>query len=138
MIQDLEARPVNVIVAHGVLHHCFPLENLMPTLLRWLKPGGVFVTKEPVSYLPLLTWMRNRSGIPTVPLDEGERPLNGADMNYVTSFLSEPRVVHFHVLGRLARVWPRSDRFLRRIDQEILRVPMAKELSGVAVFVGRR
>ena len=97
MIQDVEPRPVDVILAVAVLHHCFPLESLMPALLRWLKPGGTFVATEPVSYLPLLAWMRNHSGIPYEPLDEGERPLNGTDVEYVSSLLFEPKVVHFQL-----------------------------------------
>jgi len=138
MIQNVEHRPVDVILANAVLHHCFPLENLIPALLRWLKPGGIFVTTEPVSYSPVLAWMRNHSGIATDPLDEGERPLNGTDVEYIVSLLSQPRVVHFHLLGRLTRVWPRGDKLFRRIDQQILRMPMTNRFAGLAIVLGRR
>src|ERR1700693_5934419 len=30
--QEVEPRPVDVITAFAVLHHCFPLENVMPSL----------------------------------------------------------------------------------------------------------
>jgi 2-polyprenyl-3-methyl-5-hydroxy-6-metoxy-1,4-benzoquinol methylase len=138
MIQDIEPHPVDVILAFAVLHHCFPLENLMPTLLRWLKPGGVFVATEPINYLPLLAWMRNHSGIPKDPLDEGERQLNGADVRYVASFFSQRQVVHFHVLGRLRRLWHGKDKWFRQIDQKILRVPMTSKFAGQAIIVCRR
>jgi SAM-dependent methyltransferase len=138
MVQHVEPRPVDIIIAFAVLHHCFPLENVMPALLRWLKPGGVFVAVEPVSYLADLEWLRNHSGIPGDALDEGERKLNAADLRYVTSHTSEPQIVHFHVLGRLSRIWPKGDRLWRRMDQLILRVPMAWKLAGTALIVGRR
>src|SRR5260370_41785816 len=60
-IQEVEPRPVDVIIAFAVLHHCFPLENVMPSLLRWLKPGGTFVAVEPVSYSESLESLRGRS-----------------------------------------------------------------------------
>ena len=138
MVQDLQPRPVDIIIAFAVLHHCFPLENVMPGLLRWLRPGGVFVAVEPVSYSAGIDWLRNHSGIPGDALDEGERKLNSADLRYLTSHVSESQVVHFHLIGRLSRIWPKADRLYRRIDQLILRAPLAQKLAGTALIVGRR
>jgi SAM-dependent methyltransferase len=137
-VQQLEPRPVDVIIAFAVLHHCTPLENVVPWLLRWLNPGGLFVTVEPVVYMSAVDWMRNHSGIPNDPLDEGERKLNAAELAYVVSHLHDPRVVHFHVLGRLSRILPSADRLWRRADQLLLRVPMMWKLAGTALVVGRR
>ena len=136
MVQDVEPRAVNVIVAFAVLHHCFPLENVMPPLLRWLKPGGVFVSLEPVCYLAPLEWLRNHSGIPTGPLDEGERKLIPKDLKYVTSHFLQSKTIHFHFVGRLSRIWPDGDRLYRRMDRIILKVPNAWQLSGNALIVG--
>jgi SAM-dependent methyltransferase len=137
-IQDVKPRPVDVVIAYAVLHHCFPLENLMPTLIRWLKPGGVFVAVEPVSYLEALEHLRNRSGVPHDPLDEGERKLGPVDLRYVSSQVAESRIVHFHVLGRFTRLWPGGDRLFRRLDHLILQLPMSWKFAGTALIVGRR
>ena len=137
-VQQLEPRPVDVIIAFAVLHHCTPLENVVPWLLRWLNPGGLFVAVEPVLYLPALDWLRNHSGIPSDPLDEGERKLNPTDLRYVVNHLREVQVVHFHLLGRLSRVFPNADRLWRRADQLILRVSMMRKFAGTAIVVGRR
>jgi len=135
-VDEVEPRQVDVIVAFAVLHHCFPLENVMPTLLRWLKPGGVFVAVEPVTYLAWLEWLRNRSGIPTGPLDEGERKLRAEDLRYVKGLFTRSEIVHFHAFGRLSRIWPGGDRLYRRIDRTILALPMAWRLAGSALLVG--
>lgn len=136
LVQDLEPRPVDVIVAFAVLHHCFPLEAMLPSLLRWLKPDGVFVAVEPVSYLASLEWLRNRSGIPTDPLDEGERKLREEDLQCVASHFAKSKVIHFHLLSRLSRLWPRYGLLYRRLDQLILTLPMTWKFAGSAVIVG--
>ncbi len=48
LVQDVEPRPVDVIIAFAVLHHCFPLETMMPcaVIVVVLGPGGVFVAVE--------------------------------------------------------------------------------------------
>ncbi|MGI0134094.1 MAG: class I SAM-dependent methyltransferase [Candidatus Micrarchaeaceae archaeon] len=137
-IGNVEPRQVDVIIAYAVLHHCFPLENLMPYLLRWLKPGGVFVAREPVSYSATLEWLRNHSGVPKGPLDEGERKLQLADVQYLKSNFSSSQTVNFYLLDRLSRVWPKADRLYRRLDRFILRLPGVWKLSGDTLIVGRR
>jgi SAM-dependent methyltransferase len=135
-VETLEPMPVDVIIAFAVLHHCFPLETVMPALLLWLKPGGTFVAVEPISYLKRLEWLRDRSCIPSDPLDEGERKLRAEDLRYVASHFVESRIIHFRLLGRLSRLWPKYDRLYRRLDQPLLKVPMMCKLAGSAVILG--
>ena len=138
MVQEVEPRPVDVIIAYAVLHHCFPLESIMPALMCWLKPGGLFIAVEPVSYVKSLEYLRNRSGVPHDFLDEGERKLNPEDLRYVSSLVIQSRLVHFHIMGRLARLWPSGDLLFRRFDQLILHLPFSWKLAGTALIVGRR
>jgi SAM-dependent methyltransferase len=135
-VQDVEPRPVDVIVAHAVLHHCFPLESVMPALMRWLKPGGVFVAVEPVNYLAPLEWLRNHSGVPNGPLDEGERKLRPDDLRFVRSHFSRSEIVNSHLFGRLSRVLPQADKLYRQMDRMVLKVPLACNLAGSALIVG--
>jgi SAM-dependent methyltransferase len=137
MVQDVEAKPVDVVIAFAVLHHCFPLERMMPSLIRWLKPGGVFIAVEPVSYLKSLEALRHRSGVPFDPLDEGERKLNPTDLQYVASFFPKIEIVHFHVFGRLTRLMPSGDMFFRKLDQLLLKLPGFSKFAGTALIVGR-
>jgi 2-polyprenyl-3-methyl-5-hydroxy-6-metoxy-1,4-benzoquinol methylase len=137
MVQDIEPRPVDVIVAFAVLHHCSPLESIIPWLLRWLKPGGVFVAVEPSCYLARLEWLRNHSGIPYEPLDEGERKLRAEDLQYVASHFPRSQTIHFHLLGRLSRIWPKGDRLYRRVDRMLLRAPMAWKFAGTTLILGQ-
>jgi SAM-dependent methyltransferase len=137
-IQEVEPRPVDVIIAFAVLHHCFPLENVMPSFVRWLKPGGTFVAVEPVSYIETMERIRTKSGVPFDPLDEGERKLNAVDLKYVASHFAESKVVDFHVVNRLSRLIPAGDYLFRRLDRLILSLPGTSKLAGTALFVGRR
>jgi SAM-dependent methyltransferase len=137
-IQEIPPRPVDVVLAFAVLHHCFPLQNVMPYLLRWLKPGGTFVAVEPVSHIKTLEEIRVRSGIPFDPLDEGERKLEPADLGFVASHFDEIRIHHFHLLSRFARLFPKADYPLRLLERLILGIPGAFKLAGTALVVGRR
>ena len=137
-IENLEPKPVDVLIAFAVLHHCFPLQNVMPSLLQWLKPGGTFVAVEPVTYVPWVERLRNISGVEGDPLDEGERKLNPTDLAYVTSGLTETRIIPFHLFGRLGRLYPGADKQLRSLDQVMLGIPGMQKLSGTALIVGNR
>jgi SAM-dependent methyltransferase len=136
-VQDVAPRPVDVVIAFAVLHHCFPLENVLPPLIRWLKPGGVFVAVEPVSYLKPLEDLRVHSGIPFDPLDEGERKLNPTDLQYVSSLFADTEISHFHLMGRLTRILPAGDRVYRRLDRILLSLPGVSKFAGTALIVGR-
>ena len=137
-VENVEPRQVDVIISYAVLHHCFPLENIIPSLLRWLKPGGTFVAVEPVSYMRSLEWIRNHSGVPTEPLDEGERKLHYSDVHYITSNFPSSQIIHFYILGRLSRVWPRADHVYRKFDRLLLKMPKAWKFSGSALIVCNR
>ena len=136
-IQEVEPRPVDVIIAFAVLHHSFPLENVMPSLLRWLNPGGTFIAVEPVSYSETLEKLRTKSGVPFDALDEGERKLNELDLEFVASHFEETKVVDFHGLNRLSRIVPAGDYLFRRLDRVILGLPFTSKLAGTALLVGR-
>ena len=137
-VQDVEPRPVDVIIAFAVLHHCFPLERVLPPMLKWLKPGGTFVTVEPVAHFTAMEWLRNRSGVEGDPLDEGERKLTPDDLRYVFSLLEKPAMIPFRLLGRLDRKFPAQEKLLRRMDQAILQLPLTWKLSGTALVTGKK
>jgi SAM-dependent methyltransferase len=137
-IQDLEPDAVDTVIAFAVLHHCHPLKNLIPSLMRWLKPGGTFVAVEPYCRFPWLERLRIASGVPFDPMDEGERKLSAADLDYISRHFSNVQFVPFHLSGRLGRfVGSGIDRQLRRIDYALLRTPLSA-FAGTMLIVATR
>lgn len=135
-IQNIEPRPVDLVIAFAVLHHCHPIPALLPQLLKWLRPSGTFVCVEPIVYFDGLEKARVASGVPFEPLDEGERKLDSRDLDYVSSCLDSPERVHFRLLGRADRWLP--DRPLRRIDHLLLKIPGMSNFAGGILLHGKK
>jgi len=138
-ITALATEPVDVALAYAVLHHVPErLEEIIGTIVRWLKPGGVFVFCEPICYLPILEWARSHSGVPRDPLDVGERKLTGLDLAVIESHFATAERVHFRALARLDRVTPSFDHQLRRVDAILRHVPASSLVSGTVIGVCRK
>lgn len=135
-LQNVEPRQVDLVIACAVLHHCHPIAEILPLLLKWLKPGGTFVCVEPVVHLAGLETVRVASGVPFEPLDEGERKLGEADIQLILGSLAESACVHFRLLGRADRWLP--GRPLRVMDHWLLKIPGLSRLAGQAIIHGKR
>jgi SAM-dependent methyltransferase len=137
-INELPPEPVDIVLAYAVLHHIPDrLEQFTRTIIRWLKPGGIFIFCEPVCYLPALDWLRNHSGVSRDPLDPGERQLTGADLRLIESHFETSERIHFHTVTRLTRIAPSFDYHLRRVDATLRNIPAAWLLSGSVIGVCR-
>ena len=137
-IVALQPEPVDIVLAYAVLHHLPDrLDEVIPAVRRWLKPGGVFISVDPVCYLPLLEWMRQRSGVPQDELDPGERKLTDADLERVAGYFSCSERVHFHLFSRFSRLFPKADRVFRRIDNIVLSNSGSSAAAGAAIQVCR-
>jgi SAM-dependent methyltransferase len=135
-ILSVEPRPVDVALSFAVLHHLPDrFGEAIPAIKRWIKPGGLFVCVEPVCYVAGLEWIRQRSGVPQDELDPGERKLSEADLRQIEKHFSHSERVHFRVLSRLGRVWPRADRWARRADRWLLSAPGVRFVAGTVVMV---
>jgi SAM-dependent methyltransferase len=138
-ITAIAAEQVDVALAYAVLHHVPDrLEEIIGTIVRWLRPGGVFVFCEPICYLPTLEWVRKHSGVPGDCLDPGERKLTELDLALIESHFDSAERVHFHTLARLSRVIPSFDRQLRYADAMLRRVPAFSRFSGSVIGVCRK
>ena len=135
-VQNIEPRPVDMVIAFAVLHHCHPIPALIPHLLKWLKPGGIFVCVEPIVYFDALEKARVASGVPFEPLDEGERKLDSKDVDYVCGCLDHPERVHFRLTGRADRWLP--ERPLRRIDHLLFKIPGVSKFAGGVLIHGTK
>lgn len=137
-ITVLEPQPVDVVLSYAVLHHLPDrLQEVIPALRRWIKPGGVFLCIEPVSYSPLLEWIRQRSGIRHDELDPGERKLTRADLDKISKYFSHTEHLHFRLFSRLSRLFPKIDRITRTMDSVALRMPGISMAAGTVIQICR-
>lgn len=135
----LEPEPVDIVLSYAVLHHLPDrINQVIPAVLRWLKPGGFFIYCEPVCYLPVLEWIRYRSGVSYDPLDPGERKLTGRDLGLLEQHFKSARRVHFRMLSRLERISPAANRCLRRADAMLRGLPGSHLFAGIVLGVCQR
>lgn len=151
----------DIIYAANLLHHLVDKNAFLACAHRLLKPGGYFVSWDPLKYNPLINVYRRMADKVRT---EDENPLGYADMvkmreqfpaSTVNFFwlLTQSIFVKYFVLGRSH---PNSVRYwkkiygetpstlwwwipLRWLDQSILlRIPGLQWLAWNAVFIGRK
>jgi hypothetical protein len=121
----------------------------MHQLMRWAKPGALFVFSEPVSLTP---WLRKlRRGVPIhTDATPDERPLEKAELSILLRHLPGLEMKWFHLLGRLNRFILHEDQtyeraplprrllvdMLGRVDERVLSVPHLRTLGGMCVMYG--
>jgi SAM-dependent methyltransferase len=135
-ISSLEPQPVDIVLSFAVLHHMPDhLPEVIPVIRRWLNPGGIFISAEPVSYIGWLEWLRQHSGVPHDDLDPGERKLSEADLACIEHRFARSTREHFHCFARLSRVLPMADRWFRRMDAFFLKLPGTRPFAGHVIQV---
>jgi 2-polyprenyl-3-methyl-5-hydroxy-6-metoxy-1,4-benzoquinol methylase len=152
LVCDIEDSPLppdkfDVLFCYAVLHH-IDIRSAFPRLLATLKPGGVAIMLEPITFSPWLRRVRNAVPVPKEggPLDH---PLTKEDVNYVTSSLAHPSVRFFDLFTRLHRLFPRkkgNHRWAAKVmiclgafDRLLLTMcPPLSRFSGSIVIVGER
>lgn len=135
----IEPQPVDMVVANAVLHHVPDrLQEIIPVIFRWLRPGGIFIYHEPACYLPGLEWLRSHSGIPYDDLDPGERKLGPQDLKLIESYFDSCERIHFNLLARFARIFPSFAHQFRSADALLRYVPGSWLLSGSVLGVCRK
>lgn len=140
--RDLDPEPVDIFLAYAVLHHIPDrLNEAMPIIKSWIKPGGTFICVEPVSLSSSVEWLRNHSGLSLPPLDPGERKLTEADLRCIEDHFARSSRTYFRVLGRIEKLWPNvrrnARRLFRAVDRGLVVLPGVKLLAGTVILVGR-
>jgi 2-polyprenyl-3-methyl-5-hydroxy-6-metoxy-1,4-benzoquinol methylase len=146
---NLPAESFDIIWGDGILHHVIPeLDTVLNHLMRWAKPGALFVFSEPVSLAP---WLRKlRRGVPIhTDATPDERPLEKAELSIILRHLPNLEMKWFHLLGRLDRFILRDHNYERaplgrkllldalgRADELLLSVPHLQALGGMCVMYG--
>lgn len=128
----------DVVWCDLILHHLTDsLAAVMDGVLRWLRPGGLFIAREPVAYAG---WLKAVRGLVPVKVDAtpDEQPLRAAEVATIAARFPDLRRRYFRILARADRLGAGLGvlRGLARIDNALLRLPGAKRLAGNVVMWG--
>jgi 2-polyprenyl-3-methyl-5-hydroxy-6-metoxy-1,4-benzoquinol methylase len=149
---DLPEGQFDIIWGDGILHHVIPeLDGVLRQLMKWAKPGALFVFSEPVTLTP---WLRKlRKGVPIhTDATPDERPLEKAELSVVLRHLPDLQLKWFHLMNRFSSlILPLHHNYenaslpkrlavdmLGRMDQVLLSVPHLQTLGGMCVMFGRK
>jgi 2-polyprenyl-3-methyl-5-hydroxy-6-metoxy-1,4-benzoquinol methylase len=147
---DLAPRSFDLIWGDAILHHLLAeLDQVLPKLAGWAKPGGILLFSEPVNFNRTLRRIRFLVPVTTEATPD-ERPLEPGEIRLLEKYIADLRVARFTMLGRLDRfvlanynyersAWPRRaiSNILAVIDYAALRLPGLASLAGTAVLYGR-
>jgi len=146
----IKSGQADIIGANAILHHVPDhLDKCISEVSRLLKPGGLFLTQEPLANNPLATW--TRGFVLTTSHEEGERPLSFETMEkaikkqglaiekveffFLTSYLMPhlvprlPMKVFFRKIGIL----------MTRFDRKILAsFPKCRKYAAYVSIVARK
>ncbi len=128
----------DIVFGKASLHH-LDVAAAADEIAMALRPGGLGVFSEPISFSPTLYRMRQM--VPVAPdIDSpDERPLSRADLDRFLQPFASHQEVYGRLLGRLARVIPGDGRWLRQTDRMLLgAVPSLRRLAGNCTFLVRR
>ncbi len=148
----------DIIYTGNTLHHV-DIAATMPRLLRHLKPGGTFVSWDPVAYNPAINYYRRHA---MKVRTEDEHPLRLADIRAVRRCFKESCIGWFwlsplllFILMRFAqgrdpnkeRYWKKvveeADAWawlywpLEELDRLLLHIPFLRPLCWNVVIIGR-
>jgi len=130
----------DVVWCDLILHHLTDsLAAVMDGVRRWLKPGGVFVAREPVAYAGWLKAVRRLVPV-RVDATDDEQPLRPEDFDVIRRRIPDLRRRYFRVLARADRLGVGLPllRGLARLDNALLALPGARGLAGNVVVWGTK
>jgi len=137
---DFPARSFDVVWGDAILHHMLGgIDDVLPQLAAWCKPGGLVVFSEPIVLSPITRYARRL--FPANPgVTEDERQLEAADLARIAQHLPGLAIRHYNLIGR-------ANRFLRRpavskvvspwiaaLDYALLSLPGVRRLAGTCVL----
>jgi SAM-dependent methyltransferase len=134
--ESLGEEAYDVVVCDAVLHHLVDsLDVVMRKINGALKPGGLFVAREPVAYA---RWLKGLRGLVPLKTDvtPDERPFAAPEFATVRRHFPGLRLKHYRLLGRVDRVTNRLGviRAASRVDGLLFRIPGTKALAGNVVM----
>ncbi|HEY3283631.1 MAG TPA: class I SAM-dependent methyltransferase [Armatimonadota bacterium] len=128
----------DVVFGKASLHH-LDLTAARDEVYRVLRPGGVGVFAEPITYSRVLGALRRVTPVPVDRESPDERQLTEAELREFCGPFASARFAHFHLLTRLSRVAPALGHRLAGLDATLMALlPPLRRLSGICVFAVTR
>lgn len=156
---DLPPGSFDVVYAANVIHHLSDADAFYQAILRLLKPGGVFISWDPVKYNPAINIYRRMA---SEVRSEDEYPLGMADLAKARSYFGKVEVRFFWLSTLILflkyyfidKVDPNKERYWKRIyaedeaslrwwqpfyclDRLLTRIPGLRWLSWNMVMISR-
>ena len=120
-----------------ILHHLVPeLDNVMQCAYDALKPGGLFVSTEPVAYARWLKkFAKFRPGWSPDCYTPDECPLRPSEFEIIRRYFPNLQMKYYG-LSRAGRFFRDLNviKFIHRIDHCLLLIPGMKKLAGYVVM----
>jgi 2-polyprenyl-3-methyl-5-hydroxy-6-metoxy-1,4-benzoquinol methylase len=130
----------DVIWCDLILHHLVDsLDKVMGRIRHALRPGGIFIAREPLAYA---AWLRALRSLVPVHLEvtPDEQPFRESEFDVVRKYFPNLKRCHYRLLARLDRVTENLGtlRWLARVDRAMLTLPGFHSLAGTAVMWATR
>ena len=141
---------VDIVGANAILHHVpDQLDKCISEVSRMIKPGGLFLTQEPLADNPVASW--TRGFVTTSAHEEGERPLpyktmetaikkNGLKIEkveyfFLTSYLMPHLVPRLPMKGLFRKI----GLFMTKFDRKMLAgFPKCRKYAAYVSIVARK
>lgn len=150
----------DIVYVANTIHHVQDRDKLFCQIHRALKPGGMFISYDPLAYNPVINIYRRMATSVRTP---DESPLTVVDLKLVQKYFTQVDHREFWISTLLLfvkyylidRVHPNQDRYwkrilrekpetlrwwmpLRALDQVLARIPLIRWLAWNVVIWGRK
>jgi SAM-dependent methyltransferase len=137
---DLGEECFDLVWCDLVLHHLVgALDTVVGKIARALRPGGLFLAREPVAYAG---WLRGlRRWVPVaVPATPDEQPFRAAEWAVIARHFPAFRRRYYRILARIDRLTRRLPLIAcaATLDHWLLALPGTRFLAGNVVFWARK
>ena len=155
---EVASSAFDVVYIANTIHHVTNKPALFQQVLRALKPGGMFVSYDPLAYNPVIGVYRRMA---TKVRTEDEAPLTFADVRLAARYFEDVGHREFWIASlalflkyyAIDRVHPNQDRYwkrilresieslrwwlpLRQLDEHLTRLPIVRRLAWNMVMWG--
>ena len=131
----------DVVWCNLILHHVVDgLELVMPKIVQALKPGGMFISREPVAYARWLKALRGLVPVGSDTDDPNQQPFRDSEFLIVRKYFPDLCMRHYRILARADLITTNLSiiRMLARADNLLLLVPGSAALAGDIVMWARK
>lgn len=119
-----------------ILHHLVDsLDAVMAKIVKALKPGGMFIAREPLNYAGWLRYLRSLTPLPA-EFTPDEQPLRESELQIVRKHFPQMQEKRYRLFARLDQVVSNLGflRVLARMDRCLLAMPGFSSLAGTTVL----